>query len=290
MAGDLDPATMDALNELGAEIEAQAGAEAAVAAADATARREAPAVEDAAHEAPEGQEAAVEGEDEEGEVEKPVKATGAEKRIKELTAEKYAARARAEEEKAKREALERRIAELEAARQPADPAAPSPVKLPTETAPDFEARVQAEAARRAKEASFNEACNRVAEKGKETHKDFGEAQGALMGAFGRQVNMRPEFLQAITRLENGHDVFHYLGTNLEAAEAIFGHAEPVDLVMAMGELSTKLKTPKAPKVSGAPAPVTPIRGGASNRSAVRLDDEKISNDDFKAHLFKEMAS
>lgn len=308
MADVLDPATMDALNQLGDEIEAQGDAGASPEAVPPVEQpAEAPA-DEAAPEPAEGQETAAEnaeGEQGEGDADgeppaKP-KRVQKDKDVQRLLRERYEARNKAEAAEAKAAEFQRRIAELEAAQRPADPAAPPAtgtapappvIQRQGEAGRDFEQRVQAEAVRRAKAASFDDACNKVATKGIETYKDFSDAQGALMGAFGRQVNMRPEFLQAIIRLENGHDVFHHLGTNLEAAEALFAHAEPVDLVMAMGELSAKLKTPKTPpKLSSAPAPVTPIRGGSnSNRAAVRLDDDKAPMDDWSKQFLKDMAS
>lgn len=309
MADGIDPATMDALNALGEEIAAEAGSgtEGQQPPADAGAQHEPPEGDEAATDAPEGQEQAPEDAAGEGEAEangdeqpaakKPTpKRSGVEKDVQRLLRERYEARNKQAEAEAAAAALRREIEELRAARAaPADPAAPQSQQPPViqrqgESGNDFEARVQAEAVRRSEAAAFNDACNRVAAKGIETHKDFGEAQGALMGAFGRQVNGRPEFLQAITRLENGHDVFHHLGTNLEEAEKLFSHTDPVGLVMAMGDLSAKLKTPKVPKISNAPAPVTPIRGGGNGRSSVRLDDDKTPIDDWSKQFLKEIAS
>jgi hypothetical protein len=312
MADGIDPATMDALNALGDEIAADAGnATDTAQTLNARAPQSEPVeTEDAAHEPQEGEETAsedttAEGEQGDGENEgeqpagrKPARAVGADKRIKELTREKYEARNKAEAAAAEAAELRRQLEEMRArhaahdpqAQPTGQPAAQPVVQRQGETGQDFNARVQAEAQRLNSEAAFNAACNRVAAKGAETHKDFAEAQSALVGAFGRQINARQEFLQAITRLENGHDVFHHLGSNLQEAETVFASANPVDLVLAIKDLSAKLKTPKAQKVSNAPAPVTPIRGGGGNRAGARIEDEKISDDDFKKLLFQSMAS
>lgn len=106
--------------------------------------------------------------------------------------------------------------------------------------------------------SFNEACNKTAEKGKEAYQDFDTAvQGyQLLGGPKR------EFLEAINALPNGAQLYYHLGKNLDEGAHVLS-LPPVKMALELTKLSAKLS--KTPPVSKAPDPIKPI-GSASTRS------------------------
>ena len=129
-----------------------------------------------------------------------------------------------------------------------------------------EETVNAEVARR------NAACNSTFEKGLAEVPDFDEARVSLVTAFGHEINAKPEFLDAITELDNGHQVFAELGRNPAEAERILA-LSPVKMALEIARMGDKLAKPATPApkpISKVPAPVTPV--GGQPKTVPVLDD------------------
>lgn len=200
---------------------------------------------------------------------------------------------RINEETNKRREAEKRLAEMEAelsrlrGDKPAD----------TEGAdkqPDIETirreereRIRREESQRLETERFNAACNQTFEKGVETIPDFVEARDTLVNALGDEIQRRPEFLQAITELDNGHHVFYELGKNPEEAERILG-LSPIKMAMELAKMSDKVSKPAPKPISKAPAPVMPVKGAAG--AADRLDDEGAPMDQWANNYLKGLAA
>ncbi|OWV62578.1 hypothetical protein ATY75_12200 [Rhizobium sp. N122] len=136
----------------------------------------------------------------------------------------------------------------------------------------------------------NAACNATFEKGVADIPDFDEARVSLVSAFGHEINTRPEFLDAITELENGHQVFAELGRNPAEAERILS-LSPVKMALEIARMGDKLAKPAVPTpkpISKVPAPVTPI--GGQTKPATALEDADADQDAWSAEYHKMMAA
>jgi hypothetical protein len=132
----------------------------------------------------------------------------------------------------------------------------------------------------------NAACNNVFEKGVAEIADFVDARDTLVTAFGHEINSRPEFLDAITELDNGHQVFAELGRNPDEAERILS-LPPVRMALEIAKLGTRLSKPNTPTpkpVSKVPPPVNPI-GGKPTESNV-LEDPDADQDKWSREFLK----
>jgi len=175
----------------------------------------------------------------------PPKEDWREQRIRALTA-KHAAEAE------RVRALEERLEALTRAQQAQ---APETAPKPVQTAPqgDIEALVAAEASRR----EFDKACNDTYSAGKGKFADFDEAVKGfnLIGGAPKQ------FLEAVTSLDHGADVFYALGKDPGEAIRIIG-LPPAKQAIELARMEAKITAPPAPKpVSRAPSPISPIATG-----------------------------
>jgi hypothetical protein len=95
-----------------------------------------------------------------------------------------------------------------------------------------------------------------AERGADKYDDFHEKVGDL--------NLDSPVIASIMEAENGEDVAYYLVSNLKEAQRI-AQLSPMAQVREIGKLEAKLlSTPDKPKSpSKAPAPITPLSGGAT---------------------------
>ncbi|OYV49151.1 MAG: hypothetical protein B7X10_02185, partial [Burkholderiales bacterium 21-58-4] len=168
------------------------------------------------------------------------------KRINELTA-KY------RDEERKRQALE---AILQA-----------PEGTKTETPPpDLDQLVNARAAQIAAQQALNEAAERTYQAGKGKHADFDAAvQGLSQVA---DLSQAPHFLEAITKLPNGADVYYHLGKHLDDAAHVLS-LSPVNMALELARLSASVAKPAS--VSKAPPPITPVSGSAGGGSELSDD-------------------
>ena len=168
------------------------------------------------------------------------------RRFARLTAKAAAAATRAEIAERELAEAKARLELLQASgAQPAAPAAQ----------PDVEAEVN----RRLAAARQQE---RHASLVQEGYKLFGkeawEEKGAALGEMGAYAN--PAFLPALYETPNAAQVVALLADDPDRLTGLLAKG-PIAMAAEMGRLSAEAGTPKAPPVSRAPAPVTPISAG-----------------------------
>lgn len=118
------------------------------------------------------------------------------------------------------------------------------------------------------------------------HPDFVEKVESLDGFQFASDNANRSFQVAIVETDNGPQVLEYLADHPEEMDKFAGYS-PVKVQLAIGRISAALspsvsEAPPAPKtvpVSRTPAPTTKVRHSAA-APATRLDDPKLSTDDF----------
>jgi hypothetical protein len=183
---------------------------------------------------------------------------------------------RINEETNKRREAEKRLAEAEAElkrlRSPKPASTEEPEHLDVEAIRAQERdRIRLEEAGRLETERFNAACNQVYEKGVAAFgADFDNATATLSQALGDEMQKRPEFLQAITELDNGHQVYYELSRNPEEAERLL-RMSPVKMALEIAKMSANVSKPAPKPISKAPAPVAPVGGTA--KPSVRLEDD-----------------
>lgn len=198
---------------------------------------------------------------------------------------------RINEETNKRREVEKRLAEAEAElkrlRAPKSEATEEPAQFDVETIRSQERdRIRLEEAGRLETERFNAACNQVYEKGLAAFgADFDNATATLSQALGDEMQRRPEFLQAITELDNGHQVYYDLSRNPEEAERLL-RMPPVKMALEIAKMSANVTKPAPKPISKAPAPVTPVGGTA--KPSVRLEDD-IPMDQWADKYLRDMA-
>lgn len=157
------------------------------------------------------------------------------RRIDQLTREKH-------EEKRQREALE---AQLRTYQQPSEQ---GKQQAPT----DIDAAVEA----RLKQREFDSACNKIFDAGKT---EFAGDWDSSLKTFQMLGGATPDFLEAVTSMDNGHKVLHHLGQNPEVAERLLS-LPPLRMALELARLETTVSQAKPKPVSNAPAPINPIGG------------------------------
>ena len=130
---------------------------------------------------------------------------------------------------------------------------------------------------------FNAACNRTFDQGSQKYQDFVVARDSLVEHFGDELQAHPAFLEAITDLPNGHDVFYHLGKNPEEAERVLSMS-PVKMAMEIAKLGDKIAKPAAKQISQAPRPVKPSPGTVE--TGTRLDDTNTPMEDWAKTFLK----
>lgn len=203
-----------------------------------------------------------------------------EKRRIEETNKRRAAEARAATAEAELERLRKA-----AATPPADGAAPAPAATLTPEQARAAAKAEIEAETRAKE--FSDATGRVLSAGLASIPDFEEARQDMVNNFGDQLNARPDFFEAITALENGHEVFYDLAKDPEETERLLS-LSPVRLAIEVAKRGEKKAPVPEPKpISRAPAPVKPVSGAPA--ASDRLDDPSAPMDQWAKTYLKQVA-
>lgn len=163
----------------------------------------------------------------------------AERRIDKLTWEKN-------EERRQREALEAQLKKFQQSEE-AKPVGDQPMTAE---------QIRAEAKRLIEQEKFDNACNKTFEAGKKEFPDFEKS----LRTFGMLGGAPQEFLEAITAMDAGHKVIHHLGTNPEEAERLLS-LPPLRMAMELTRIEASLS--KAPPVSKAPPPISPVSGRAA---------------------------
>jgi len=175
------------------------------------------------------------------------------RRIDQLTREKH-------EEKRQREALE---AQLRQYQQPDQTQQPQKAM----TADD----IRTEAKRLVQQERFDEACNKTFEAGKKDFPDFEQS----LRTFGMLGGASQDFLEAVTAMDAGHKVIHHLGGNPDEAERLLS-LPPMRMAMELTRIEASLS--KAPPVSKAPPPISPVGG----RAAAPEPSEFASTEEYAA--------
>lgn len=141
-----------------------------------------------------------------------------------------------------------------------------------------EEEVDRRAAAKAEQAALTKACNDLFAKGVETHSDkFIAARDGLVAAFGDTLSARPDFLEALTELPNGHEVFYSLANDLDHAAEVLA-LPSAKMGLRLAQLSAETGKTKPRQVSGAPTPITPVRGTA--RAEMDIDDPDLPMEEF----------
>jgi hypothetical protein len=104
------------------------------------------------------------------------------------------------------------------------------------------------------------------EEGAKKHPDF---QAVILGVPDGYFNA--EIADAITQTENPEDVAYLLANNLALGERLLGMT-PVKRAIALGEISTQLKSTITPRLSNAPEPINPVRGGIVSNGVTAGED------------------
>lgn len=83
---------------------------------------------------------------------------------------------------------------------------------------------------------------------------------------------------AIMGLDNGAEMVYHLGTNLDAADSL-SNMTPMQAMMELGRISTKMSAKPEIKTSAAPDPIEPVSAGSSLSSNV---NDEMSIDEWMA--------
>lgn len=210
----------------------------------------------------------------------------AQKRINELTAKRYEADRLAQQANDAKVAAETRAADLLAQIAKGTTGTPSPAPAPSAALgeDEIERRAVEKAGQMAAASRFNEACDNVADAGRKEFKDWDSTikNLSMVGAVGPNSNV--EFLQTAIELKNPHQVLHHLGEDLELADRIV-KMTPTRRALELARIEAALSAPKpvAPPapLSGAPAPVIPLAGGAKPGPGDLSDPNLESSEWFK---------
>lgn len=165
----------------------------------------------------------------------------AQKRIDKLTWEKR-------EGQRVNDALKTQLSQYQSTAQIADPATPE----------SMQQAVHQQAQQLVAQEKFNDACNRVFKAGVAESPEFERNLKTLQSV----GEIKSEFLEAITDMENGHRVLNHLGSNPELADSILA-MPPLKQVMALARLESSLGKSAPAPVSQFPAPINPVGSRAS---------------------------
>jgi hypothetical protein len=133
--------------------------------------------------------------------------------------------------------------------------------------------IRTEAKRLIQQEKFDADCNKVFDAGKTEFPDWDSSLRTFQMLGGAPA----EFLEAVTAMDGGHKVLHHLGQNPEEAERLLS-LPPLRMALELARLETKVGQAKAPPVSNAPAPITPVGG----KSAPVEPEEFASTADYIA--------
>ena len=107
-----------------------------------------------------------------------------------------------------------------------------------------------------------------AARGDSKYDDFEEVVG--------EIYPNTPLTAAMMRAKNGDDVAYHLGKNLSEASRI-ASLDPIDQILAIGELSAKLLAtpPTARTPSKAPPPIEPVTGKSSSASDAPSEEDSM---------------
>lgn len=141
----------------------------------------------------------------------------------------------------------------------------SPVHNKTYSQDEFEAAVAA----KVEADTFNQRADEMYNQGAAKYDDWKDSVDTLVAA----GFMNKDLLDAAMAVDDGTDVLHHLGNNLDEAERLFA-LSPTRRATEMLRLSMKLSTPVNAQVSNAPTPIRPVSGSPNPT----VDLQKIADD------------
>lgn len=159
------------------------------------------------------------------------------------------------EEAERRRRAEQELAQIRARYEQGEPPAP-------EAQPDIDRLVEMRARQLAEQQALQQRAQNVYQAGKQEYQDYDQAVSTLSSAMGDAVQ-RPEFLETVFDLPNGHAVIHHLGTDLDAANEILS-LPPLKMARKLEKLAETLSSTSKPSpraATPAPEPIRPV--GAS---------------------------
>lgn len=183
-------------------------------------------------------------------------------------------KARAAEKAAREEAAaaKQRAAELEA--QIAAGAEGATVLTPAERE-KIKAEAMAEISTQNRFKTINERCDAMFDAGAKAFPKTWEAGvSAAAEIFGDEMKARPDFLEAVTELDNSAAVYHSLANDPDKMEAVL-QMPPHKMGIELARISAKLATAPKPKpVSKLPPPIKPLDGPTLQERSL----EDLAND------------
>ena len=108
-------------------------------------------------------------------------------------------------------------------------------------------------------------------------KTWGKRVADAADVFSDEIRAKPEFLEAVTELDNAAAVYHELAGDPDKMEEVL-NLPPHKMGMELARLSAKLSTPAPKAISRAPAPIRPLDRPAQEPK--NLDDPNLSMDEF----------
>lgn len=128
-------------------------------------------------------------------------------------------------------------------------------------------QAQVEAQRRAKNEAF----------GKKVDEANIEGYQEALDNIANYAPLRPELVDVIQDSENGPQIVHFLGTNLDVADRIANIQNPVIAAMEIGKISAGLNRKPQKQTTKATRPIEPVaKSGASLKLSI---DERVESGD-----------
>lgn len=107
--------------------------------------------------------------------------------------------------------------------------------------------------------SLNKAADKLFDDGAKAFPNTWEKRVTeLRDLFGEELGKRPDFLEAVTDLDNAPAVWHELGGDPESMDRLLS-LPPVRLGVELARLSGRLAAPKPNPISKAPVPIKPLQ-------------------------------
>jgi hypothetical protein len=206
---------------------------------------------------------------EETEADKQAKAIKAmQRRIDKRTRDLYA-------ERAERERLEREIAGLK-----------TPEEQPSEKPQDIDKLAEQRARELVEQQTLQSKIRATLDKGKSLE-GFNDAVNTAIEELGLlDRNGKPtQYLTALLDADAPHELLHYLGLHPEVADSLQG-LPLTQFTRRLVKLEDELAKAKAPQVSAAPKPITPVSGAAASSD----DPSKMTDKQFAEWRKKQIAA
>lgn len=129
--------------------------------------------------------------------------------------------------------------------------------------------------------TINERCDAMFDAGAKAFPKTWETSVVAAGeVFGEEMRARPDFLEAVTDLDNAAAVYHDLASDPDKMEEVLNLA-PHKMGMELAKISARLAQAPRPKpISRVPAPITPLDGPTLQERSM----EDLANDPSDAAM------